>query len=115
MNICSSSKVLITQTVRSKKISLSTVEFGECHSSVESLLGIENEYGTRHVSCQTENTSRIMRWTNTGVHHFAQSALWIQERIHLSAEHDLGSFGPKSLLKQKLQVALLTAYRRVQM
>ena len=42
-------------------------------------------------------------WTKTGVRHFAQSAPWIQERIHLSAEHDFRSFGPQSLLKQKLQ------------
>ena len=63
-------------------------------------------------------------WTGTGVHHFAQNANWEQE---LPAEHDLRSFGPKTLLKQKLHIVLmmnqysetharlLTAYQRVQM
>ena len=51
--------------------------------------------------------SRIKRWTNTGVHHFAQDARGLQKHI---AEHDLRSFGPKSLLKQRLQIVLLTTW-----
>ena len=43
---------------------------------------------------------------NTGVYHVAQDAPIIQEHI---AEHDLRTFGPKSLMKQKLQIVPLTA------
>ena len=51
------------------------------------------------------STSRIKRWTNTGVHHFAQDTPGIQKHF---AEHDWRSFGPKSLVKQKLQIVPLT-------
>ena len=57
------------------------------------------------------STSRIKCWTNTVVHRSAQDAPGIQEH---TAEHDLRLLGPKSLLKQKLQVTLRTAYCRVQ-
>ena len=73
--------------------------FGRCQSSVDSFLGIEREYETHQVS--ERSTSRIKRWTNTVVHHFAQDAPWVQKRIHLSVGRDLKSFGPKNLLKQK--------------
>ena len=64
---------------------------------LNSIQELKSEYGNRHISWTDTSTSRIKCWTNTNVHHFAQDALGIQEHI---AEHDLRTFGPKSLLKQ---------------
>ena len=44
-----------------------------------------------------------------------QDASWTQKRVHLSTNHDSRAFGSRSLLKQKLQVVLMTACHRVQM
>ena len=82
------------------------VEFGRCQSSFKSYLGTESEYGNRHIKLPDRSTTRINRCTNTGLHHVAQDAPGIQEFVHLSAGHELRSSGPKSLLKQKLQVTL---------
>ena len=47
-------------------------------------------------------------------YHFAQNAPWAQEHIRPSVERDPRPSGSKSLLKQKLQIVLMTAYQWVQ-
>ena len=48
---------------------------------------------------------------NPDVYHFAQDAPVKQNYV---AENDLRSFGPRSLLKQKVQILLLTQYQLIQ-